>query len=589
VFTQFKSSAWLFRYIAGHDHGVLHFQLSDIAAFRPYIPFIENLGHMLAVVFEERRHRSLHETLLATLEQRVINRTRALEHEIAERKQAEAALKKSEENLRITLNSIGDAVISTDTAGTVVRMNKVAEQLTGWRQEDAIGQPLPIIFRIFQGQTNVPAENPAQKVMRAGKIVELANHTVLRAKAGEQYHIADSGAPIRDDRGNIIGVVLVFRDVSEQLRTEQELLKVKKLESLGLLAGGIAHDFNNLLTGVFGNVELAKMNMVDNEQPRPFLERAMRSLDDAINLATQLLTFAKGGDPIKETLDIGPVITNAATFSIRGSNVRLRLDVAPELWPVEADKGQLGQVMSNLVINAQQAMPTGGEVTLSAANVETRAGRYVKITVRDEGSGIAPQDIDRVFDPYFTTKHTGSGLGLATAHSIVNKHDGRLTVASELNQGATFIIHLPVASEDLTGMDQPSTAHARLWPSPLNVLVLDDEEGVRAVLGAMLETLGHVPAFAETGQEAVEKYRVAHQNDAAFDVVITDLIIPGGMGGRETAQEILELNPQAALIVSSGYATDPVMANYRQYGFKSVVVKPYRLADLQKALEQAVG
>ncbi|MFQ5448334.1 MAG: PAS domain S-box protein, partial [Saprospiraceae bacterium] len=334
--------------------------------------------------------------------------------DITERKQAEEALKESEENLRITLNSIGDAVITTDTNGKVTGMNPVAETLTGWKQKEALGKPLTDVFCIINDQTREPVENPVEKVLKAGKVVGLANHTVLVSKEGAEYQIADSGAPIQNATGRITGVVLVFRDVTEQLRAEQELLKVEKLESVGVLAGGIAHDFNNLLTGLLGNIEMAKMFLSADHKSYQYLESAGRSMESATNLTKQLLTFAKGGDPIKETIAIGEVITETARFSLRGSNVKLQSNIAPNLWLVDADKGQLSQVISNLVINAQQAMPAGGTITIAAENVGTSEGRYVKFTVQDEGVGIAAQYLDKIFDPYFTTKQKGNGLGLAS-------------------------------------------------------------------------------------------------------------------------------------------------------------------------------
>ncbi|MFQ5435858.1 MAG: PAS domain S-box protein, partial [Anaerolineae bacterium] len=411
--------------------------------------------------------------------------------DITDRKQAEEALKESEENLRITLNSIGDAVITTDTNGKVTGMNPVAETLTGWKIEEAEGKPLTDVFCIINDQTREPVENPVEKVLKAGKVVGLANHTVLVSKDGAEYQIADSGAPIQNATGRITGVVLVFRDVTEQLRAEQELLKVKKLESVGVLAGGIAHDFNNLLTGLLGNIEMAKMFLSADHKSYQFLESAGRSMESATNLTKQLLTFAKGGDPIKETIAIGEVITETARFSLRGSNVKLQSNIAPNLWLVDADKGQLSQVISNLVINAQQAMPAGGTITIAAENVGTSEGRYVKFTVQDEGVGIAAQYLDKIFDPYFSTKQKGSGLGLASTHSIISKHNGTITVDSQLNQGTIFTIHLPATEkkEETAGKFPVETTITAV--SSARILVMDDEEVVRDVIGAMLETLGH--------------------------------------------------------------------------------------------------
>ena len=378
-------------------------------------------------------------------------------------------------------------------------------------------------------------------------------------------------------------------DLTERKQAEEEILKLRKLESLGVLAGGIAHDFNNLLTGLFGNIEMAKEFLPADHKSHKFLETAGRSMESATSLTTQMLTFAKGGDPIKETLSIGAVIAETAQFSLRGSNVKLQTNTVSDLWPVEADKGQLSQVVSNLVINAQQAMPDGGTITISGENVATSAGRHVQITVCDEGIGISPQHLDRIFDPYFSTKQRGSGLGLASTYSIITKHNGTISAASKLNEGTIFTICLPAT--DKKERTKPEDSLVKIGSTPVvaaHILVLDDEELVREVIGIMLEELGHKISYAVQGREAIKKYQEAWQNNSQYDAVITDLTIPGGMGGQEAAEEILKINPQAKIIVSSGYATDPVMANYEDYGFHDRVVKPYRFMELKKVIERVM-
>lgn len=313
-------------------------------------------------------------------------------------------------------------------------------------------------------------------------------------------------------------------------------------------------------------------------------------MERATGLTQQLLTFAKGGDPIKETLSLEGVITETAKFSLRGSNVKLQLDIDPKLWLVDADKGQLSQVVSNLVINAKQAMPGGGSVMISAVNIKTAAGKQVQISVQDQGVGVAPQHLDKIFDPYFSTKQQGSGLGLASCYSIISKHNGTIVATSELNRGTTFTIILPAVEEqkeqsvavatDLLTTDSVADS--------ARILVLDDEELVQQMSGSMLEEMGHQVDHAVDGEEAVEKYRLAHEEGREYDIVICDLTIPGGMGGREAAQKILKIDPQAKLIVSSGYATDSVMANYAEYGFQGRVAKPYRFVELQTVVQQVL-
>ena len=393
------------------------------------------------------------------------------------------------------------------------------------------------------------------------------------------------------DRPELMMALLTTTDITDRKQAEEEQLKLKKLESLGVLAGGIAHDFNNLLTGLYGNFELAKIFISEDHEAYKYLESAGDSMQRATQLTQQLLTFARGGSPIKKTLSIGDVIAETAQFSLRGSNSRLQTRIAPELWLIEADKGQLSQVISNLVINAQQATPSGGIITITAENTVIAEGRYVKVTVQDEGGGIAPEYLDKIFDPYFSTKQKGSGLGLASTYSIINRHNGRITVDSRLNEGTIFTIYLPAAveTEEVVAIRDSLQVPDTGLISSARILVLDDEESVRKVIGGMLEKMGYSISYAVDGQEAVAKYRTTYDSGTKYDLVITDLTIPGGMGGQEAAQEILKIDPQAKIIVSSGYATDPVMADYEAYGFSGIVTKPYRFADLEEGIRRGIA
>lgn len=512
-----------------------------------------------------------------------------IQRKINETESLVESLVQSEQNLRVTLNSIGDAVIATDNQGSITLMNPVAEQLTGWASAEAVGKKLPVVFKIINQQTREPAPNPVEKVLESSEVVGLANHTMLISKDGTEYHIADSGAPIRNAQNNIIGVVLVFRDVTEKVKAEQEYRKITKLESLGVLAGGIAHDFNNLLTAIFGNMGLVKMILPEDHKAHKYIDSALQAMENTTNLTRQLLTFAKGGDPIREAIPISDVITETAQFSLRGSNVALRINIQPDLWLVAADKGQLSQVIGNLVINGQQAMPNGGVLTISVENIVLSDGRYVQILVEDQGVGIAPQYFDKVFDPYFTTKEQGNGLGLASAYSIVTRHNGRISVNSKLNQGTQFTIHLPAVDKTTESLSGSISANSQnTADNSARILVLDDDKAVRDALVALLEELGHIVTYAYEGQEAIDYYQKAFDDGAAFDLVITDLTLPGGLGGHATAKEILKINPKAKIIVSSGYANDPVMANYEAYGFIGIVVKPYHFWELQAEVNRVL-
>ncbi len=505
--------------------------------------------------------------------------------DITARKRAQALLEESEERFRNMAELLPEPIFESDTEMVVTYANLQASELFGFAVED-FGKGLSAADMFAPEELQKVAENTAAQ-FRGDKIT----HTEYRClrKDGSYFQALFHVSPIVKN-GKPCGLRGVVVDLTEQKRAEEEILKLRKLESVGVLAGGIAHDFNNLLAGLFGNIEMAKRFLPDDHKSYKYLNSAGLSMERATGLTQQLLTFAKGGDPIKETLSLEGVISETAKFSLRGSNVKLQLDIDPKLWLVDADKGQLSQVISNLVINAKQAMPEGGRVMVSAGNIKTAAGQQVKITVQDQGAGVAPQHLDKIFDPYFSTKQQGSGLGLASCYSIIKKHNGTIVAESELNRGAIFTIILPAVEEQkeqsVAAAEALSTTDRVMVPARL--LVLDDEELVQQMIGSMLEEMGHQVDYAAHGEETVEKYRVAHEEQQRYDMVICDLTIPGGMGGQEAAQKILEIDPQAKLIVSSGYATDPVMANYSKYGFQGRVAKPYRFVELQTVVRQVL-
>ncbi len=520
----------------------------------------------------------------------------SINRDITERKQAEQQLHNEREKLFVTLRSIGDGVITTDTDGRVTFINSVAEQLTGWNQGEATGQSLSEVFNIINEKTGEPVANPVNKVFTSGKIIGLANHTVLIAKNGIQRNIADSGAPIFDSQGKIIGVVLVFRDVTQTKKREEELLKIKKLESVGVLAGGIAHDFNNILTAILGNINLAGLYIEKENEAHSLLKEAEKASLRAKDLTHQLLTFSKGGTPVRETASIKQVLTDSADFVLRGSNVICRYAIPEDLWLVDIDAGQMSQVIQNLVINARHAMPEGGEIKISCENVSditTETGlslpgeKYIKITIADKGYGIPEKYLDKIFDPYFSTKQKGSGLGLAVTNSIINKHDGHITVKSEPGEGTTFTIYMPASTKQISSDSVEETQKPEKTLRG-TILVMDDEEGIQDLTKRMLSRFGHEVLQAKDGREAIAIFQEHQGSDKPVDVIIMDLTIPGGMGGKEAIKEILKIDPQAKAIVSSGYSNDPVMANYRQYGFKAAISKPFEIDELKEIINSVL-
>ena len=520
--------------------------------------------------------------------QEVLMRVRT--HLALRRQQQQLANEK--ELLAVTLRSIGDAVITTDTQGQVTFLNRVAENLTGWTLEETVGQPSTEVFQIINEKTGEKCASPVQRVLELGRIIGLANHTALVTRNGAIHSIADSGAPIRDRDSQIIGVVIVFRDITQEKRLEEELLKARKLESIGVLAGGIAHDFNNILAMIQGNLELAGRRLSDDqERVGKLLAAAGKATERAVKLTHQLLTFSKGGEPIREATALPELLTDSANFVLQGSKASCRYSFADDLWQADIDAGQISQVVQNIVINADQAMPEGGAIDIQCMNVADAAaesllcaheGDYIKISIRDSGVGMPAEMLEKIFDPYFTTKQRGSGLGLAICHSIINKHDGYLTVSSTPGKGTEFICYLPALRNGQDAAEGDKNRPPAL-PS-LRVIVMEDEEMLRELIASQLTNLGHTPILTCDGKQAINRYQELLDQQLPVDVVIMDLTIPGGMGGQEAATELRRIEPNLNLIVASGYSTDPVLANYRDYGFNAAICKPFTLDELNQAL-----
>ncbi len=514
--------------------------------------------------------------------------------DIAERKRAEEALSEEKELLNVTLRSIGEGVITTDRDGRITLINRVAEKLTGWSEWEALGRPLEEVYKIINEESRQHVDNPVKRVMENGTIMNLSKDTVLVDRDGREYIINDSGAPILDSEKRIIGVVLVFRDIAENRRMEKEIQKIEKLQSLGVLAGGIAHDFNNFLSGIVGNLSLAKLDLGPMDKINPRLEEMEKAAMRAKDLTQQLLTFSKGGDPVKKPTHIMKLVKDSANFALRGSNVRCDFDFQPDLLPAEADEGQITQVTHNLILNALQAMPEGGVIDVSARNItlppnnelSLNQGEYVELTVKDHGIGIKKQHIKRIFDPYFTTKQKGSGLGLAVVYAIIDKHNGRITAKSELGAGTTFSIYLPA----VRGIEPKYEVSNDIIKAGVGkILVMDDEDFIRELASVMLKKMGYTVALAKDGNEALNSYKQAMDSGQAFDAVILDLTIPGGMGGKETIKKLLEMDDKVKAIASSGYSNDPVMSNYGLYGFQNAVKKPYRIQEMSEALQSVLS
>ena len=503
-------------------------------------------------------------------------------------------LRQAEARLLVTLRSIGEGVIATDVQGRVTLMNGIAEQLTGHTMEESAGHPLAEIYRTVHDLTGERCENPVEKILNTGEIQGPAGHRLLRARDGSKRPVSSCAAPIRDLEGRIVGVVMVFRDIAERQRMEEGLRNAQRLESVGVLAGGIAHDFNNLLSGLFGYIELARGAAGASPEAAAWLEKALNVFGRAKGLTQQLLTFSKGGQPVKQLCALGPVLRNSAHFVLTGSTVGAEFRIPADLWPCEVDENQIGQVVDNLVLNARQAMPAGGSIRIAARNLPEGTalppllapGPYVLVEVRDEGIGIPREDLSRIFDPFFTTKKKGSGLGLTVAYSILKKHGGFIEADSEPDKGTTFRIYLP-AVPDATCAPAVVPAEAAA-PRGARVLVLDDEPCVRDINRRCLEQAGYRVECAGSGEQALVVFERALREGPRFDAVILDLTIPGGMGGEQAMARMREFDPAVRGIATSGYSDDPVMAEPERFGFKGRLAKPHTQLEMRRVLQQVL-
>lgn len=413
-------------------------------------------------------------------------------------------------------------------------------------------------------------------------------------RTGTTNPIEMHGFVIKDNKtGQPISLATICRDITERKKMEEEMGRADKLNSIGILAGGIAHDFNNLLTAIFGNITLAKMHANRQSEVYMRLEESEKATQRARDLTHQLLTFSRGGAPVKKTISVQEMVKESANFILRGSNVKCEFLFPADLWLVEADEGQVSQVLNNLIINAAHAMYDGGTVQVYCGNVfvdrddlSLTKGKYVLISIMDHGFGIPKEHLSKIFDPYFTTKQKGSGLGLSTTYSIVKNHGGHITVESDKGIGTTFQVYLPASGR---GKPLPRSEEERVVEGKGKILVMDDEETVRDVARNMLECLGYSVALAKDGTEAIAIYQMAMASGEPFDSVLMDLTIPGGMGGMEAVKRISEIDSNVKAIVCSGYSNDTIMANYRTFGFCGVIPKPYSLEKLSGTIRDVLS
>ena len=520
---------------------------------------------------------------------------RGTAQDITERKLAEEKIQKSEEYIRNILDTVDEGFIVVDRNYCILTANRAYCEQVGEILDKVAGRRCFEVSHKHCRPCHEEGEECCVKEVFTTGLPSAAHHRHEDA-GGHTIYVETKAFPLKDASGFVIQAIETVSDITEKRLLEEERLKVQKLEAIGTLAGGIAHDFNNLLQGVFGYLSLAKLASGQNRESLASLEEAEKALHLSVRLTNQLLTFSKGGKPVKKPTDLRTVIENAVRFSLSGSSVDCHIVDTENLWQVEVDEGQITQVVQNIILNAAQAMPNGGRVEVATKNLlpsdpglpeGLKAGRYVEVVIRDEGVGIHRKDLPKIFDPYFTTKEKGSGLGLATSYSIIKNHGGLINVASSPGQGTAFFFYLP-ASETSTTLNRVMPESNEL-PRHGRILVMDDEPMVCQVAGALITMLGYQVDFAVNGEEAVTKYRTAMQSGNPFNAVILDLTVRGGTGGEEAVRQLAAIDPEVKAVVSSGYADNAIVANYRDYGFTAFLNKPYTVDELENVLKTVLG
>ncbi|TAN41853.1 MAG: PAS domain S-box protein [Nitrospirae bacterium] len=512
--------------------------------------------------------------------------------DVTPRKMAEEALKESERRFRETLENANLIAVQLDREGNITFANNFFAKLTGWDIKGIAGKNWTDLFIPDDIRAQIK-ELHAQNILEK-EIVQKYENDIL-TKAGEKRLIAWTNSHMFGPNEEITGITSLGIDITEHRRLEEQLRNIQKLEAVGTLAGGIAHDFNNLLQGIFGYLSMARISIDNRDKALSMLEQAEKALHLSVKLTSQLLTFTKGGKPEKKLIKLGPLIENSARFALSGSNCSCVSDIAESLRPVNADEGQISQVVQNIVLNADQAMPLGGTIEISARNVESgdsvlpailEKGEYAAISIRDTGIGIPEEYLPRIFDLYFTTKEKGSGLGLATSYSIIKNHGGTIDVSSKAGKGTVFTVYIPATEASAEDAAAPVV---RTSKKTGRVLVMDDEEVIRDVARELLAALGHETEVAGRGEEALGIYKAAKDSARPFDIVILDLTIRGGMGGSETLKRMKVIDPEVKAIVSSGYSEDSSMEDYKKQGFAASLKKPYDINKLKSILDEVLS
>lgn len=503
--------------------------------------------------------------------------------DITRRKRAEQALRESEQKLSLVLDGVPWLICYVSGDQRYLYVNRAYADWYGTSPDQVVGKP---VNEVLDEQAYRKASGSIERAL-AG--VRASFEDTAHDREGRERTVQATYVPHMDEQGDVKGCFVLMQDTTDRKRMEMEMLKVQKLESLGVLAGGIAHDFNNLLTVIMANLSMARAYGGLGEESSGMLADAEKASFRAQALTQQLLAFSKGGQPTRKTVSLEKLLKETGEFTLAGSNVGCDFEIQRDLWPASVDEGQITQVINNLVINADQAMPEGGTIRISAENavlaeetpIPLKSGKYVKISVADQGVGISPKHLSKVFDPFFTTKIKGSGLGLSSSYTILKNHGGHIRIDSEVDLGTTVVIYLPAAETALADSEPKKEEPFR---GTGRILLIDDEEMIRRSTGRMLERLGYEVALASDGTDGIELYRRAMELGSPFHLVILDLTIRRGMGGDQAMRELLRIDPDVKVIVSSGYSANPIMSSHREHGFCGVVPKPYTIDDLAASI-----
>ncbi len=514
-------------------------------------------------------------------------------HDITQRKLIEEYFMESEAKFRNFINFSEDGIALTDETGKIIEWNRGMSLITGINASDALDNPIEEIkFKDKKGELQTPEifkKEQIQKIEDEEELKNLEEELTIVKPDETEVIIHISLSPIMTDKGYRFGIIT--RDITKQELYEAEIRKTEKLESIGILAGGIAHDFNNFLTAIVYSIGFAKLNSKSDTKVFQVLTDAEKAIFQAKNLTRHLLTFSEGGEPVKKIISVHDLIKDAVNFSLMGSNVKCEFSIQEELWNAVIDEGQINQVINNFVFNSKDTMPEGGILKVIAENsvidencdFPIKKGNYIKISIKDQGTGIPVDILKKIYDPFFTTKEKGTGLGLASTYSIIKKHNGYITVDSKINVGTEFSIYLPASLEKIAPQKE---IIEKPFAGKEKILLMDDDEIILDLATETLSLFGYTVECAKDGKEAIEKFIIAKDAGKSFDFVIMDLTIPGGMGGKEATQELLKIDPEVCAIVSSGYSNDTIMANYKKFGFKGVIAKPYKIEELTGLFRQ---